>query len=70
MNFYLKNTIFLTLSITTLILMSGANVAYGSGYDGIDDEGLINSTDEFDEFFSFFDRHDHSSSLSPIEHVL
>ncbi len=70
MKLYLKNTNFLTLSITALILASSADMAhssYGSRYDGIDGDGLIDSTDEFDNFFSFFDGDNSSISFSPSE---
>jgi hypothetical protein len=66
---YLKNTPLLTLSLTALILTSTADVAQSSNrYNSYDDAPYeIDSTDEFNSYFSFFDGDDDSSSFSPSE---
>jgi len=69
MKHYLKNTPLLTLSLTALILTSTADVAQSSNrYNSYDDAPYeIDSTDEFNSYFSFFDGDDDSSSFSPSE---
>jgi len=51
MNF--KKTNFFTTSLITLVLLSSTNLSHSS--NRYDDPYEIDRTDEFDEFFSFFD---------------